>query len=88
MQTGQRVPYPLRTLRTSLRNGINPYQPMRQNNLKSRYLKYLGYDLADHESANDAFDRMRQTNPDAFPVPRYYESFEMAVADVLKQTGY
>jgi hypothetical protein len=61
---------------------------MALRNIKGRYLKYLNYTLADHESANEVFDRLRQTNPDAFPVPRYYESFEMAIAEVLKQTGY
>ena len=49
--------------------------------LKSRFLAVLGYVCAAGESPAQAFDRLRVTNPDAFPVPRCNESFLDACAD-------
>lgn len=53
-------------------------------NLKLRYLTAIGYVCAEYESAVEAFDRLRVENPDAFPVPREYESFLEACADVVR----
>lgn len=52
-------------------------------NLKSRFLAAIGYVCATHESPAQAFDRLRRENPDAFPVPREFEAFHQACAEVV-----
>ena len=51
--------------------------------LKSRYLAAIDHVVAGHESPAQAFDRLRITNPDAFPVPRCTQSFLDACAEVV-----
>lgn len=51
--------------------------------LKSRYLAAIGYVVAGGESPAQAFERLRTTNPDAFPVPRDTQSFLDACAEVV-----
>lgn len=43
-------------------------------NLKSRYLAAIGHVIATGESPAQAFERLRHTNPDAFPTPRDTQS--------------
>ena len=52
--------------------------------LKIRFLAAIGYVCAADESPAQAFDRLRIKNPDAFPVPREYESFNDACAAVAR----
>jgi hypothetical protein len=54
-----------------------------QRNLKGRFLAAIGHVPAAHESAADAFDQLRATTPDAFPVPRGSESFWDAISEVV-----
>lgn len=53
-------------------------------NLKSRFLTAIGYVCKADESPAQVFDRLRVSNPDAFPVPRCDESFLDACADVVR----
>ncbi len=53
-------------------------------NLKSQWLDYLGYVLAENETVDEAFDRLRNSDPDKFPIPRYYESFWDAIRECLR----
>ena len=48
---------------------------MKTSNLKSAFLASIDYVLQAGESADQAFDRLRKTNPDLFPSPREGESF-------------
>lgn len=52
--------------------------------LKSRFLAAIGHACKADESPEQAFDRLRLSNPDAFPVPRCNESFLEACADVVR----
>lgn len=52
--------------------------------LKSRFLAAIGHVCAVGESPAQAFERLRHTNPNAFPVPRGNESFLDACADVVR----
>ena len=52
-------------------------------NLKGRFLAAIGHVPADQEAAAEAFDRLRVTNPDIFPVPRGTESFWDAIYEVV-----
>jgi hypothetical protein len=52
--------------------------------LKTRFLAAIGYVCAAGQSPAEAFDRLRVTNPNAFPVPRGNESFLAACADVVR----
>ena len=58
------------------------------HSLKGRFLTAIGYVCARHESASDAFDRLRIENPDLFPVPRAWESFWDAIAEVAGETTH
>lgn len=51
--------------------------------LKSRFLDAIGYVISTTESPAQAFERLRLTNPDAFPVPRDTQSFLDACAEVV-----
>jgi hypothetical protein len=51
--------------------------------LKSRYLAAIDHVIATGESPAQAFERLRRTNPDAFPVPRDTQSFLDACAEVV-----
>lgn len=44
-----------------------------QRNLKGRFIAAIGHVPAGHESAAEVFDRLRETSPDVFPVPRSTE---------------
>ncbi|HSX23265.1 MAG TPA: hypothetical protein VLE97_10880 [Gaiellaceae bacterium] len=50
---------------------------------KSRYLAAIGYVVASGESPAQAFERLRTTNSDTFPVPRDTQSFLDACAEVV-----
>jgi hypothetical protein len=54
-----------------------------KSNLKGRFLAAIGHVPAAHESAAEAFDRLRETTPDLFPVPRGTESFWDAIDEVV-----
>ncbi len=48
-----------------------------KTNIKGRFLAAIGYVCKEDESAIAAFDRLLRDNPNAFPVPREYESLLM-----------
>jgi len=54
-----------------------------KSNLRGRFLAAIGHVPAAHESAANAFDRLRAVSPDLFPVPRSTESFWDAIAEVV-----
>ena len=54
-----------------------------KSNLKGRFLAAIGHVPAAHESADKAFDALRATSPDLFPVPRGSESFWDVISEVL-----
>lgn len=54
--------------------------------LKAEFLEFvIGYVLAEDESPDEVFDRLRVEDPDLFPVPRYYESFWEACQACINQ---
>lgn len=52
--------------------------------LKSRFLAAIGHVVATGASPAQAFERLRRTNPDAFPVSRDTQSFLDACANVVR----
>jgi len=59
-----------------------------RDTLKGRFLTAIGYICARDESASEAFDRLRVENPDLFPVPRAWQSFWDAIAEVAGETTH
>ena len=55
-----------------------------ENGLKRQFLDRVGYVCKRDESPGQAFDRLRQENPDLFPVPRCNESFWDAIRDAVR----
>jgi hypothetical protein len=56
---------------------------MQCTDIRGSFLKHIGYVCAADESAANAFARLRNEQPELFPVPRQGESFWDAIEEAL-----